>query len=136
MTSLSRISIVVSGLILLLSNPVLAQDAKCDTVKDCANEMVALVGELQKQNSQLSTEIAELKKQLSTLQSNVSENSANHNSRITSLESNSVKYNEKIRLFGDDNLYLFSYNERNRDELDVILSGTGDKNAQWQVLRP
>lgn len=132
-----RKPIILSSIIIAFSMSPAQAETKCKTVLECANQMVKLTHEIKQQNEQLQNEIDGLKAELAKKETIARVNTlAGHVDTLQKQAKTFISYDTQVRFLGNDNLFLYSYQERNRDELDLVLSGAKDANTSWSIKRP
>lgn len=98
-------------------------------VGELSINLAELVQSTDNNNEKLIREINDAKARLEKVNASLTQSVAEARQSADS----SLKYGSQIRLYGDDNQYLFSYHEKNSDEHDVLLSTNADKNTLWQI---
>ncbi len=129
--------IILSSIIIAFSMSPLEAETKCKTVLECANQMVELAHDLKQQNEQLQKEIDGLKTEMAKKETIARVNTLiGHVEALQAQARTFIPYDTQVRFLGNDGLYIYSHQEKNRDELDLVLSGAKDANTSWAIKRP
>lgn len=122
-------------IICLQSTMASSQAIECTTVLECAQVAADTAAVMQQAVTELEAKVSALEGQVATLQSELAAERAARVADVQAINGKFpgyVPYGAAISLKSPEG-FLHSYNRRNRDELDVLISGANDQFSKWTV---